>query len=165
MWTSVNQRMTFRGWELGPVKGSTITTKAQSLPILRIVYNLQWEIPVILADIHTEQVQINVQLHYMSLLVYSYLLTLVWIWNKKVCLCQPHSNLFLGPTGTKQWGCGFLLKETTGAFDGARTHDWQTSTLQVNCSFHYTMLLLLYCPFFFFSFFWFGYLQCTYVLM
>ena len=74
MWTSVNQRMTFRGWELGPVKGSTITTKAQSLPILRIVYNLQWEIPVILADIHTEQVQINVQLHYMSLLVYTYLL-------------------------------------------------------------------------------------------
>ena len=23
---------------------------------------------------------------------------------------------------------GFMLKETTGAFDGAQTHDWQAST-------------------------------------
>ena len=44
------------------------------------------------------------------------------------CLCKSHSNLFLEPTSTKQWESSFLLKETTGAFDGARTHDWQVST-------------------------------------
>ena len=33
------------------------------------------------------------------------------------------SNLFLEPTSTMQLGYSFLLKETTGAFDGARTHD------------------------------------------
>ena len=31
------------------------------------------------------------------------------------------------PTSTKQWGLSFLLKESTGAFDGARTLDWQAS--------------------------------------
>ena len=28
---------------------------------------------------------------------------------------------------TKQWELSFLLKETTGAFDGARTRDWRVS--------------------------------------
>ena len=32
------------------------------------------------------------------------------------------------PTSTKQLEKSFLLKETTGVFDGARTHDWQVST-------------------------------------
>mgnify|MGYP000037093712 CR=1 FL=1 len=33
------------------------------------------------------------------------------------------TNVFLEPTSTKQYGSSFLLKETPGAFDGARTHD------------------------------------------
>ena len=44
------------------------------------------------------------------------------------CLCKSNSNPFLEPTSTKQWEYSFLLKETTGVFDGARTHDWQVST-------------------------------------
>ena len=44
------------------------------------------------------------------------------------CLCKSRSNPFLEPTSTKQLELSFLLKETTGAFDGARTHDWQVST-------------------------------------
>ena len=44
------------------------------------------------------------------------------------CLCKSRSNPFLEPTSTKQWEKSFLLKETAGAFDGARTHDWQVST-------------------------------------
>ena len=43
------------------------------------------------------------------------------------CLCRSRSNPFLEPTSTKQLELSFLLKETTGAFDGARTHDWQVS--------------------------------------
>jgi len=45
-----------------------------------------------------------------------------------LCLCKSRSYLFLEPTSTKQLEESFLLKETTGAFDGARTHDWQVST-------------------------------------
>ena len=44
------------------------------------------------------------------------------------CLCKSRSNPFLEPTSTKQLEYSFLLKETTRAFDGARTHDWQVST-------------------------------------
>ena len=45
-----------------------------------------------------------------------------------LCLCKSRLNPFLEPTSTKQLEKSFLLKETTGAFDGARTHDWQVST-------------------------------------
>ena len=38
-------------------------------------------------------------------------------------IVKSRSNPFLEPTSTKQEGYSFLLKETTGAFDGARTHD------------------------------------------
>ena len=43
-------------------------------------------------------------------------------------LCKSRSNPFLEPTGTKQLKYSFLLKETPGAFDGARTHAWYVST-------------------------------------
>jgi len=38
------------------------------------------------------------------------------------CLFKSHSNPFLEPTSTKQLA-KFLAQGTTGAFDGARTHD------------------------------------------
>ena len=44
------------------------------------------------------------------------------------CLCKSCSNPLLEPTSTKQWEWSFLLNETTGAFDGARTHNWLIST-------------------------------------
>ena len=44
------------------------------------------------------------------------------------CLCKSRLNPFLEPTSTKQWEKSFLLKETTGAFDGVWTHDWQVFT-------------------------------------
>ena len=39
------------------------------------------------------------------------------------CICKSGSIPILDPTGTKPRS--FLFKETTGSFDGARTHDWQ----------------------------------------
>ena len=35
-------------------------------------------------------------------------------------IVNSRSNPFLEPTSTKQQGKSFLLKETTGTFDGAR---------------------------------------------
>jgi len=44
------------------------------------------------------------------------------------CLSKSCSNPFLEPTSTKLLELSFLLNETIGAFDGARTHNWQVST-------------------------------------
>ena len=44
------------------------------------------------------------------------------------CLNNPRLNPFPEATNTKQLGESFLLNETMGSFDGARTHDWQVST-------------------------------------
>jgi len=41
------------------------------------------------------------------------------------CLCKSRSDPFLEPTSTNQLEYSFLLKETTGAYDGAQTHDWR----------------------------------------
>jgi len=38
-------------------------------------------------------------------------------------IVKSRSNPFLEPTSTKQWGKRFLVKETSGAFDGVR-QDW-----------------------------------------
>ena len=40
------------------------------------------------------------------------------------CLTKSRSNPFLETTSTKQLEKSFLLKETTGAFDEAQTHDY-----------------------------------------
>ena len=43
------------------------------------------------------------------------------------CLCKSRSNSFRSQPVLSNEN-SFLLKETTGAFDGARTHDQQVST-------------------------------------
>jgi len=45
-------------------------------------------------------------------------------------LYKSHSNLFLEPTSTKQWG--YVM----GAFDGDQTHTWQAST-------NYTYIIII----------------------
>ena len=55
-------------------------------------------------------------------ILYFILLCLLQVWNKQFCLCNSRSNPFLEQTIIKQWLASFLLKETTVAFDGIRTH-------------------------------------------
>ena len=59
-------------------------------------------------------------------------------------IVKSRSNLFLEPTSTKQQGLSFLLKETTGAFDGSWTHDLHITNQTCNPLRHAALLSFYY---------------------
>ena len=48
-----------------------------------------------------------------SFIVYTYFISVQLCETKQLCWCKSHTNLFLEPTSTEQWGWSFLLKETS----------------------------------------------------
>ena len=50
------------------------------------------------------------------------------MWNKQFFAYVNHARIHSWNQPVLTNESSFLLKETTGAFDEARTHDWQVST-------------------------------------